>query len=328
MVRSTPIRIGVMGCANIARRSVLPAMRSMDLFRLVGVASRIQEKGISFAREFDCEFIGDYDALVRREDVDAIYMPLPTGLHFEWATKALDANKHLLVEKSLACNLAQAESLSSKACRNGLVLMENYMFEYHAQQVAVRDIVHTSLGEVRLFRATFCFPPLDPANFRYDSALGGGALLDAGGYALKACQLFVPGEIEVLASTLNRNSSGTDVWGAAMLSAESESEQIPIHISFGFDQFYQCSIEFIGQRAKLSTSRTFTAGPGIAPFALLDKPDGTAKIELPADNHFVRILQEFHDRIRSGRTQRFAEENVRQARLQEDVRLLASGHRR
>lgn len=323
MANAPPIRIGVMGCANVARRSVVPAILASDDFRLAGVASRSEEKGRAHAEQWHCPFVGDYSSLLQRDDVDAIYVPLPTGLHREWVSRALDAGKHLLVEKSLAASLADAEALVASSGRNRRVMMENYMFQFHAQQQVVLDLVHSRLGELRGFRAAFTFPPLQPGNFRYDKALGGGALLDAGGYPVKACQLFLPGEIRVESACLNYNDDGVDLWGGAMLSSRSPVGTIPLQISFGFDNFYQCGIEFVGQKGRLTTFRTFTAGEGVVPCALLEMPGEKQEFNLPTDNHFLSILEEFSRRIREDDGAKCHAENIRQARLQEQIRQLA-----
>lgn len=319
MPTAAPIRIGVMGCANIARRSVIPAILAVPELRLAGIASRTPDKGMEFARQFGCEFLGGYQDLLDRPDIDAIYMPLPPGLHADWASKALLAGKHLLIEKSLATSLPEAERLVALARQHRLVMMENYMFQYHAQQAVVKDILRDSLGEIRLFRATFCFPPLPAGNFRYDKSLGGGALRDAGGYPLKACQLFMGNDLSVLSACLNFNAEGVDIWGGAMLSASVRGACIPLQIAFGFDQYYQCGIEVIGQKGRLTTSRTFTASEGFVPSARLETPDLKQEIQLPADNHFQRTLELFCRRIRTGDGALACDENLRQARLQELV---------
>ncbi len=323
MTAPAPIRFGIMGCARIARRSVVPAMLATPGLHLAGVASRSADKGNEFAAAFGCDFLGGYSDLLAREDIDAVYMPLPTGLHSEWAAKALAAGKHLLVEKSLAATLAEAEALVDLARHHRCVMMENYMFPYHAQQETVRNLIQDTLGEIRLFRSSFCFPPLPPGDFRYDKALGGGALLDAGGYPLKACQLFIGGDLRVESACLNQNAHGVDIWGGAMLSATSGGACVPLQIAFGFDQFYQCGIEVLGQKGRLTTTRTFTAGPELAPMALLETPDGRKEIRLPTDNHFARMLEAFTHRVRNGNWEGPCEENLHQARLQEQVRRLA-----
>ena len=324
MAEPDPIRIGVMGCANIARRSVIPALLASPGLRLAGFASRSPAKGAEFAARFGGAFLGDYQALLDRADIDAVYMPLPTGLHAEWTAKALHAGRHVLVEKSPAATLPEAEALVALARQQRRVLMEDYRFEYHAQQAAVRQLAHEHLGELRLFRATFCFPPLDPGNFRYDPKLGGGALLDAGGYPLKACQVFVGSELQVLAATLTTNRNGLDLWGGALLAAPTENGILPLQIAFGFDQFYQCGIEMLGQNGRLTTTRTFTAGEGFTPTACLETPGRRLEIPLPADHHFRRILEVFCQRIRAGDHEICGIETLRQARLQHDVRRLAA----
>ena len=323
MAAPPPIRVGVMGCARIARRSVVPALLAVPGLRLAGVASRSADKGREFAAAFDCAFLGDYAALLARDDVDAVYMPLPTGLHAEWAAKALQAGKHLLVEKSLAGSLPEAEALVALARASRRVMMENYMFRYHAQQAAVQKLVREALGEIRLFRATFGFPPLPPGDFRYDKVLGGGALLDAGGYPLQACQLFLDGDLRVRSACLNGPPGSADLWGGAMLVAACAGQLIPAQIAFGFDHFYQCGLEIVGQTGRLTTTRTFTAGPDVVPFAVLETSGRKTEIPLPTDNHFIRLLEAFARRVGAAEWEAPCEENLRQARLQDQVRRLA-----
>src|SRR5690349_8542562 len=96
------IRVGIMGCASIARRHVLPMLRENPRCEIGAIASRELAKAQEFCREFGGEALGSYQELVDRPDIDAVYVPLPTGLHFEWVTKLLCADKHVMVEKSLA----------------------------------------------------------------------------------------------------------------------------------------------------------------------------------------------------------------------------------
>lgn len=318
-------RIGVLGCANIARRMVIPAIKSIPTLELVAVASRAREKAEKFADFFGCEAVVGYEDLLARQDIDAIYMPLPTGLHLEWGCKALNAGKHLLLEKSLAGCYADAEKLAGLATANQLVLKENYMFEFHSQQKKVQELISTRLGEIRLFRACFGFPPLNQDNFRYSKALGGGALLDAGGYVLKALDVFFPNwEVELKSAMLNYDPSGVDLSGAGMLTIHQNHDKIPVQVAFGFDNFYQCNIDIWGSKARLTTNRTFTAAPGFCPSVYLETPDGRENIECPADNHFVNLLQDFIFSIENKRTNREIKALLRQARLQQQFRDMAN----
>lgn len=316
-----PIRFGVLGCASIAMLRAIPAMKSIPAVELVAVASRTSEKAFTFASEFGCHAVTGYEELLRLPGIDAIYMPLPTGLHHEWAHRALDAGKHLFIEKSLACNLTEARSIIDKAQSKGLLIKENYMFEYHAQQAVVRELMRTRIGKVRVFRASFGFPPMQKDNFRYDLSLGGGALLDAGGYVLKALSSFFPSHVlRVRAANLTFGESGVDIAGAAMVDLECGDECVPAHVDFGFDHHYQCGVEVWGSKAKLTTNRTFTAGSSFAPSVRIETADGVENRTLPKDNHFRNIFVHFVESISHYDHTAEYQAILKQAALQEDVR--------
>ncbi|CAF4884080.1 unnamed protein product [Rotaria sp. Silwood1] len=105
------MNIGVLGCANIAMRSVIPAIKSITDFKLIAVASRAKEKAAEYAEKFQCEAIEGYDNLIERKDIDALYIPLPTGLHLEYVIKALESGKHVIAEKSLGMNYTEVETM-------------------------------------------------------------------------------------------------------------------------------------------------------------------------------------------------------------------------
>ena len=187
-----PLRMGVMGCADIAWRAMIPAIVECGEVSLIAVASRTEGKARKFARRFDCDALAGYENLLSRDDIDAIYMPLPTGLHEEWVTRALEAGKHLLVEKSFANNFASAKKMTDLAREKKCLIMENFLFPHHSQHAWVMNrLAQSELGEIHLVRSTFGFPPLSQDNFRYDFRLGGGAVLDAGAYVVKAAQIFL-----------------------------------------------------------------------------------------------------------------------------------------
>lgn len=318
------IRFGVLGCASVARRLVIPAMIEVPTIKLVAVASRSSDKALQYANEFGCRAVTGYKELLLQTDLDAIYMPLPTGLHHDWAHQVLDAGKHLFIEKSLACNLTEAKSIVDKARSKGLLVKENYMFEYHAQQAVVCEHIRKRVGKIRVFRANFGFPPMSPDNFRYDRSLGGGALLDAGGYVLKVLGIFFPNHsMQVRAANLSFDLSDVDIAGAVMVDLERDGERISAHLAFGFDNHYQCGIEVWGSKAKLNTDRTFTAGPNYVPIVRIETADGVEKHELPTDNHFRNILTHF---VRATLKNDHSDEYdavIKQAKLQEDVCLIS-----
>ena len=108
-----------------------------------------------------------------------------------------------------------------------------------------------------------------------------------------------------------------------MLVAACAGQLIPAQIAFGFDHFYQCGLEIVGQTGRLTTTRTFTAGPDVVPFAVLETSGRKTEIPLPTDNHFIRLLEAFARRVGAAEWEAPCEENLRQARLQDQVRRLA-----
>lgn len=314
------LRVGVMGCASIAERKVIPAINDLENYKLIAIASRSQNKAKKFAEKFRCEPCIGYQTLLEREDIDAIYMPLPTGLHFEWISKAINAGKHILVEKSFAKSYSEAVTLIDAAHRKNIFLKENYMFEYHSQQKKVREIIKDHAGNINVFRAFFGFPPLDKNNFRYDKSLGGGALLDAGGYVLKSLKVFFPSaSFKMRSSNLYYGSSDVDTAGTATVDIVIDKETIPAQLAFGFNHFYQCGIEVWGSKAKLSTNRTFTAGEDFNPTINIHSNNGKKIIKMRKDDHFKNILNEFYNGINLNLGYDEGKAILMQAKLQQDL---------
>lgn len=317
------IRIGVLGCANIAERSVLPAIKSLsNVFELKAISSRSLEKANDLAAKFDCEAIHTYESLLERNDIDAVYIPLPTGLHYEYINKSLDSGKHVFCEKSIAENYSQVTDLVEKAKTKDLVLMENFMFEYHSQQKSIKEILDSGeIGDIRFMKSSFGFPPFsDTDNIRYKKQLGGGAILDAGGYPLKAAQLFFGPNLKLKGSHLYYDKSlGVDLWGSAIL--ETSDSATGIHLAFSFDNYYQCNYEFWGTKGFLKCHRAFTARENFKPKVTLEKNNTTETIELEADNHFINILKRFHTVISNNelRDTEYAKV-LNQARLLTEIR--------
>lgn len=286
------VRFGVMGCSEFAARAMIPAMLEAGGISLVAVASRDKAKAEDYATRFGCLPLCGYEALLQREDIDAVYLPLPTGLHEEWGLACLDAGKHLLIEKSLASTKSGAGRIIHKARERKLLVVENFLFPYHSQYAWVRDRLQSrALGELALFRSTFSIPPLAAANIRYRRDLGGGALLDLGAYMAKACRLFLGDRLKLLGSSLAYdNDRGVDIRGAAML--QNERGQVA-QVAFGLDSHYQCSWEFLGDKGRLLVERAYTPPPGFAPRVRLETATEKTEALLPPDNHCINMLRSF-----------------------------------
>lgn len=326
---SSPISIGVLGCSAFAQRSMLPAMQAMpEQYRIAGVASRSAEKAATWAAPFGAAPYASYEALLDQPGLEAVYIPLPNGLHFEWINQALDRRLHVLVEKSLACNASDVEAICRKAREKNLVLVENFQFRFHRQLTRIKELIAAGvLGELRCVRSSFGFPPFpDPGNIRYQSALGGGALLDAGAYMIKISQEILGPDIEVAAASLRLDRDlNIDVWGGGFL----RQRQGPLfsEVAFGFDHHYQCSLELWGTRARLFTNRIFTAPPGYRAELIIEDKNGTRTIQVEPDNHYANMLHHFHGLVRNpGSADDEYRQNIRQAQLLDQFRNIAHVH--
>jgi predicted dehydrogenase len=301
-------------------RSVLPELHRHADFELVGIASRTPEKAAPLAKQYGCGAVS-YGELVDHPAVDAIYIPLPTGLHAEWVARCLTAGKHVLCEKSLGCTFPEVQGLVGLAQSKRLLLMENFQFRFHSQHVAVREILKSgALGEIRCFRSSFGFPPFPGGleNIRYHRALGGGALLDAGAYTIKATTFMLGAGFRVRAATLRYGAAcDVDLGGSIYLENQ---DGLVSETAFGFDNYYQCNYEIWGSKGKLTARRAFTAPPGLSPELVVETAGGVDVNALPPDNHFANMLTHFSCTIRRGDFGGEHSENLLQAQLLHQAR--------
>ncbi|MEA3450587.1 MAG: Gfo/Idh/MocA family oxidoreductase [Bacteroidota bacterium] len=295
---SKTINIGILGCANIAQRFVIPALKELNEFNVIGIASRTRNKANEFAEKFGIRPFFNYKSLLELDELDAVYIPLPNSMHYEWIKKSLNKNLNVLVEKSMACSYEEVIELNSLAKDKNIVLIENFQFRFHSQLKYIKDLVDSgSIGELRNLSVSFGFPPFsDINNIRYKRELGGGALLDAGAYPLKISQIFLGNDIFVDSASLSiPKDKQVDIFGSAYI--KQKNGDITSQIAFGFDHYYQNCIELWGSKGKIYTNRIFTAAPGFEPIIELETNNGKEIIKLPTDNHFKNMLKYFYLQI-------------------------------
>lgn len=317
------IRVGVIGCANIAIRSLGPAFQNHPNFQLVTFAGRDFNKTKDIAKLFDCHPSKSYEDLINRNDIDLVYIPLPNSLHFEWVMKALSSKKHVMCEKSLGCTYDEVHTMVLEAKKHSKLLIENFQFRFHSQHEYVKKILSNGLiGEVRCFRSSFGFPPFaDSDNIRYQASLGGGALLDAGAYTLKAVDFMLGDDFQVVSSNLNYSKDlQVDLYGGIYMH---NNKGVSAQLSFGFDNYYQCNYEIWGSKGKIISERAFTAHPNIKPLIRIETSDGVELKNLNVDNHFHNILTYISTCILQSDFDTEYRQNLRQARHIRDAFNLA-----
>ncbi len=316
------MRLGILGTADIAFRRFLPALEKSGEFEYAGIATRTPEKAVAFKEKFGGTIYSSYDELISDKSIDAVYIPLPPALHYEWGKKALESGKHVLMEKPFTTSLEEAETLLKLANTYNLTVHENYMFIYHGQLKYIKEkIAEDLLGEIRLYRMAFGFPKRGENDFRYNKELGGGALLDCGGYPLRlALELLGESTHVVQSKLVIPKDYEVDLYGNAVLeNAKGEVAQI----SFGMDNAYQCQLEIWGSKATLIAPRIFTAGADFEPEIIIRTSSDERKYKLAKDDQFLNSIEEFSRKLFGNRRNRGngTEKSVfLQSKLMQDVK--------
>lgn len=321
------IRIGILCPSDVAFRRFLPSLKEARGFQYVGVAvaspeewfcdnlsivdeqiiDNIQnsekEKAERFVDNYSGKIFYGYETMIRSSEVDAIYIPLPPAMHFKWAKKALMNGKHVLLEKPFTTNLNETRLLLEIADKNNLTVHEDYMFVYHSQLEAINKIVSSGeLGDVRLYRISFGFPRRDKKDFRYNKNMGGGALLDAGGYTIKMASTLLGPNCTMVAATANYIPDfEVDIFGSATMVNE---DGVVAQLAFGMDNDYKCDLEIWGNKGTLTATRVMTAPAGFVPSCIIKKNQTFEKRELPADDAFLKSILCFEKGVKDNNARR------------------------
>ena len=203
------MRLGLMSTANINDALLQGAPDGVEI---AAVASRDAARAQAYASEHEIERAhGSYEELLGDDAIDAVYISLPNGMHHEWTLKAIEAGKHVLVEKPYSRRAGEAEEAWDAAGRAGVVVMEAFMWRHHPQAATARKLVEDgAIGRLRAIRTTFSFQLLDLENVRMAPDLDGGALMDVGCYCISGARL-LGGEPERVFGEQVVGPTGVDV---------------------------------------------------------------------------------------------------------------------
>ncbi|HEV2634163.1 MAG TPA: Gfo/Idh/MocA family oxidoreductase [Actinocrinis sp.] len=318
---SEPVRVAVIGCADIAVRRMLPAFQADPDTEIVAVASRSLEKAQRVVRRFGGCAVQGYAELLRIDEVDAVYVPLPASLHDRWVQAALDAGKHVLAEKPLTANADRTGLLLELARDRGLALMENVMFVHHPRHEAVRRLVAGgAIGELRALHAAFAVPPMADADIRHRPELGGGALAEVGVYPLRAALHFLGPRLEVVGAQLTRRRGReVETSGAALLRTP---DGCTAQVTFGIEHAYVSRYELWGSAGRITVDRAFTPPADFVPVIELSRGGEREDIRLASHDQVAATVAAFVASVRAGAAP--AGETLCQARLLDDVRARAA----
>lgn len=275
------IGIGVLGCGRIARQAVLDPAQSVPGIEVVAVGSRDPQRAAAYADEHGISHSGDYKSLMSNPDVDVVYITLPPSHHADAAIRALEAGKHVLCEKPLAANAADAARIVEAARRADRRVIEGYHYLHHPFAARAKELVAGGeLGRLRNVEATFHIPEgiVQAGNIRLDSLLGGGALMDVGCYLIHFLRQAL-GEPEVLHATATTDTNDPQVDLSMTIDLEFPNA-IAAHVETSFlgerrpgDRRFR----FVGEDAVLECDSLTV--PQWGGRLTLRKPDGSTTVE-------------------------------------------------
>lgn len=285
------VKWGVLGVASIATRKVIPGMQKGDWGEITAIASRDLKKAEAAAKEIGiAKAYGSYEELLANAEVEAIYIPLPNHLHVPWTAKAAEAGKHVLCEKPIALNAAEAETLLAVRERTGVKIGEAFMVKTYPQWLRARDLITKgSIGELKTIVTVFSYFNRDPKNVRYKVEWGGGGLLDIGCYAITLSRWFYGEEPKRVAGTVENDPEfGTDRLASAVMEF-SKGQAI---FSVGTQTNYFQHITLLGTTGRIDVEIPFNA-PTNKPLPLtisngMEFIGGTSVVEMiPAADQYT-----------------------------------------
>jgi xylose dehydrogenase (NAD/NADP) len=296
---------GILGCAGIAARALIPAIHEASNGRLLGIASRDPRKAKEWAGRFEIpKAYAGYGALLEDPDIDAVYIPLPNNMHRELTVRAARAGKHVLCEKPMAMNAAEVRKMAVAAAGAGVLLMEAFMYRFHPRmERALRLIDSGAVGEVRSVRSVFTFL-FDAAvdDYRWKPEFGGGALYDIGCYPVSAARLVFGAEpVAVFARARLHPKHRVDTETELLL--EFPGARFA-SLCGGFESQFRSCLEVAGSKGLLALERAFSAKRFETDIRLVSG-EKTQAIRFAANDQYARMVEHFGECVLRGRPLRY-----------------------
>ena len=253
------VRWGVLGCSGIGKSRTIPGLLACENAELYAIAGRNEEKLKAYAEPFaPKKLYTDYQALLDDENVDAVYLPLPNGIHMEWVKKAAAAGKHILCEKPMALTEEQVREMFAAAKEHGVLLEEAYAYR-HAQLVQkVKEIVDSgAIGRIRYLESKHSTFDTNRSGIRYQKGNGGGAVYDVTCYNVSlASYLFGKDPEDMSVYCGFDKETGVDVSDAVMLRYE---EGVTAMLYAGLDAYRRGCYSILGETGRIDVDHKFNS---------------------------------------------------------------------
>jgi D-xylose 1-dehydrogenase (NADP+, D-xylono-1,5-lactone-forming) len=323
MMATRSLTWGILGCARITRRGLIPGIAASTSGSLVALASRDVATARAWAEEFGIpKAYGSYQELLDDPAIQAVYVPFPNELHKPWVLAAADAGKHVLCEKPLALNAGEAGEMVAHCRKRGVLLMEAFMWRHQTRSLELLKLVQTgAIGELRLIRSSFSYP-IAPGDWRLDSARGGGALFDVGCYGVNTARLFAASEPVRTSAIAHQGNAGVDLSLTAQLEFPGG---VLATIDCSFEQPFRCSYELVGSRGVIDVPDAYLPPSASKPIARLrtigsgsdssSSGDQLGSLEFEAVNQYAAMVDAFAQSVATGRLVAPAEDGLAQMKV-------------
>ncbi len=292
--RKPELNWGILGTARIAKNAIVPALLSMKHTPVIAVASRDLTRAQEFAAPFEIpRAYGNYDDLIADSNVQAVYIPLPNNDHAPWAIKAMQAGKHVLVEKPFALTADESQLMVSAALENSVVLMEGFMYRYSERFEKVHEIIRSgTIGKIRLLQSAFSFTLGNPDDFRLAPELGGGALYDLGCYCINIQRLLVGREPASVRAICQMSKSGVDLQTVATLDF---GDQVYGQFIVSFNADGSQHLRVVGSAGTIHIENPFNPHGESSNAWISVNGKESKRLNLRSDNDYRRMLEHFYN---------------------------------
>ena len=323
------VRWGVLGCSGIGKSRTIPGLLACENAELYAIAGRNEEKLKVYAEPFaPKKLYTDYQALLDDENVDAVYLPLPNGIHMEWVKKAAAAGKHILCEKPMALTEEQVREMFAAAKEHGVLLEEAYAYR-HAQLVQkVKEIVDSgAIGRIRYLESKHSTFDTNRPGIRYQKGNGGGAVYDVTCYNVSlASYLFGKDPEDMSVYCGFDKETGVDVSDAVMLRYE---EGVTAMLYAGLDAYRRGCYSILGETGRIDVDHKFNSSgvchirvsTGARPQGAEYVDETTTEYTIWVDDNYKKEIELFSDAVLNGSALTVSEEeSLRTARVCDAIR--------
>jgi xylose dehydrogenase (NAD/NADP) len=290
------LRWGIMGCANIAKHSVIPGIQKSKHNQVVAIASRTLATAQQTAEQLNIPTAyGSYEELLQDEQIDAVYIPLPNHLHKEWTLKAAAAGKHVLCEKPIALTADEAAEMIAACQDAGVHLAEAFMYRHHPRYQLLKEVIASGdIGEIRAIRGSFTFnSSANHGNVRFKQEWGGGSVYDVGCYPITAARLLLEQEPEAVTAHafFSPEHDNVDMMTSGLI-------EFPNAVALSFDCGMWAggrnTLEIVGSTGYITVPNAFVSGSedGWA-FFVHNGKEAAKKISVPIINQYAQQADDF-----------------------------------